>query len=207
MATDETPKSGDFLRYYVIVMGLMALALGVLLFKSHSTKKEFEQANALAKAQFGTPDGPGSRDDQKPTTITALAVGVNKYLATYREATLKTGDSGPTITHKTVADRAEGLSLSVKNTGGEQVNKNNAKRYEEVSLTVTFEPTDIERLVKFMYNIESESTGLRILDFRWELRPDKENPYEPGVLGKFGNQISSPQVKIGRRRPLAGASK
>jgi hypothetical protein len=130
---------------------------------------------------------------------------VSKYLATYREATVKTADTGPSIPRQLIADRAAGVGLQIQTIAGEQENRNNAKRYVETSVTVTFEPTDLERLVKFMYNMESDPR-IRILDVRWELRPDKENPYEPGVPGKYGNAITRPQVKIGFRRPLTGAA-
>jgi hypothetical protein len=208
MATDETPKGGgDFVRLYVIVMAVMALVLGYLLWRTNGEKQEFERANALAKAQFGAADAPATADDARPTTIAAFAVGVNKYLATYREATVKAADTGPAIPVQTIKDRATGMGLQIQTIGGEQTNRNNAKRYEEISSTVTFDPTDLERLTKFMFNIEASSTRFRILDVRWELRGDKENPYEPGVPGKFGNAIQRPQVKVGFRRPIAGSGR
>lgn len=205
MAAEESAKgSGDFVRLYVIVMGVMALVLGFLLWRTNEERKEFERANALAKAQFGAADAAAVPDDQRPTTITGLAVGVSKYLATYREATVKAADTGPAIPVQTIKDRAGAMGLQIQTIGGEQTNRNNAKRYEEISSTVTFDPTDLERLTKFMYNIEASGPRIRVLDVRWELRPDKENLYEPGVPGKMGNAIQRPQVKIGFRRPLAG---
>jgi hypothetical protein len=206
MADDEAEKeSGDFVRLYVIVMTVMALVLGYLLWRTNEERKEFERANTLAKAQFGSVDAAPPADDQRPTTITGLAVGVSKYLATFREATVKATDTGPAIPVQTIKDRAGGMGLQIQTIGGEQTNRNNAKRYEEVSSTVTFDPTDLERLTKFMFNIEATNPRIRILDVRWELRPDKENPYEPGVPGKMGNAIQRPQVKMGFRRPLAGS--
>ena len=206
MASDDTKQGGDFIRLYVIVMGVMALVLGFLLYRTHGEKQAFEKANALARAQFGAADAPAPDPKKTPTTITALAVGVSKYLATYRDAMVKTSDTGPSIPRTLIADRAAGVGLQTKQVGGEMSTKNNAKRYEETSVTVLFEPTDLDRLVKFMYNMESDPR-IRILDVRWELRADKENPYEPGVPGKFGNAIMAPQVKIGFRRPLTGAAR
>jgi hypothetical protein len=207
MADDETTKgSGDFVRLYVIVMGVLALVLAVILVRSHNEKQDFERANAVAKAQFGAADAPATPDDQRPTTITGFAVGVSKYLATYREATVKAADTGPAIPVQTIKDRAGLLSLQIQTIGGEQTNRNNAKRYEEISSTITFDATDLDRLVKFMFNIEASGPRIRVLDLRWELRPDKENPYEPGTPGKMGNAIQRPQVKIGFRRPIAGTT-
>ena len=136
--------------------------------------------------------------------IALLLAGTLQGLAAFT-ATVKTADTGPSIPRQLIADRAGGVGLQIQTIAGEQTNKNNAKRYEETSVTVTFEPTDLDRLVKFMYNMESDPR-IRILDVRWELRPEKENPYEPGVPGKFGNAITRPQVKIGFRRPLTGTS-
>ena len=70
--------------------------------------------------------------------------------------------------------------------------------------TVIFEPTDLERLSTFLFNLESSGPKLRILDVRWDLRPDKENPYVPGK--DPGYLIGAPTVKIGLRKPLTKES-
>jgi hypothetical protein len=198
MATDAPKGSSDFLRFYVIVLGLFAAVLGYFLWRLNGERREYETANAQARAIFGGPDAAATPADQRPTTVRGLAIGVQKYLATYKAATVKTSDNGPPIPMTLIADRAGGMGLVVQNRNDQPPSRNQAKRYEELSTMITFEPTDLERLAKFLYNLEASSTQIRVLDVRWELRPEKENPPVPGYL------ITRPQVKIGFRRPIAG---
>ena len=196
-ATAAPPKSGDFVRVYVIVMALMACVLGWFWWRHEAEADEFAKANERARSVFG--DGPAgsAANDARPTTIRALAVGVLKYLGTSAGAG-KT-EEGINIPAQTIRDRAEGIGLKIREIAAETSNKNAAKRYEEISVTVTFEPADLDALAKFLYNIEATSPNLRILDFRWDLKPEKENQVVPG--SQPGHLINRPQVKIGFRRP------
>lgn len=204
MADDEAPPSGssDFLKMYVIGGLLLSAVLGYFLWKANQEKKAYEDANATARAIFGSAESIPPPSDQRPNTIRGLAVGVEKFLATYKEATFKATDGGPDIPMKTIEDRAGGLNLQVQSVANSAPQKNAAKRYEEVASTITLKPTDLEHLAKFLFNIESTSTRFRIIDFRWELRPDKDNPYSEGAPS--GHLITAPQIKIGFRRPITG---
>lgn len=198
MADTEPKAPSDVLKLVVIGLALTAAALGYILYRFQGEKQAYEAANAQARAVFGGADAVPPAADQRPTTIRELAVGVLKYLATYKAATVKTSDNGPPIPMTMISDRATGMQLTISGSNPQPPTKNQAKRYEELSTTITFEPTDLERLAKFLYNLEASSTQIRVLDVRWELRPEKENPDKPGFL------ITRPQVKIGFRRPLAG---
>ncbi len=201
MAEEPAKGQSDFLRLYVIVMLVMAGVLAYFLWTLNKERKDYEDANASARAVFGSSDVAPTGGDQR-ATIRSLAVGVQKYLATFKEATVKAADGGLGIPIETIKDRATGMGLETQGIVPDQSSKNQAKRYEEISSTFTFSPTDLQKLARFLYNVEASSTRFRILDVRWELRTDKENPYAPG--SQFGNLITRPQVKIGFRRPITG---
>ena len=197
---DEAATSSDFSRIYCWAMLLVSLFLGYMLFRSTTEANAFEQANDLAKIAFGGPE-PSAQQDAKPTQIRHLGVGVLKYIETFKAATLKGSTAGGTdIPNEKVRERAQTLGLKVWNYGQESSTKNQAKGYVETSLPVTFEMTDLEHLAKFLYNFEASSTNMRILEVKWDLLPEKENPPVPGP----GFLIQKPFVKIGIRRPIAG---
>jgi hypothetical protein len=201
---DDAPAkgSGDFLRFYVIVMALMAAVLGWFWRKTEAEADDYKLANERARAVFGTERVDATvADEATPKTIRGLAVGVLKYLATNRDAGKTEG--GINIPVETIKARATGAGMQFNNIGPERVEKNTPKRYEEVSVTVTFDPTNLDALAHFLYAVEQSSPIFRILDFSWELKPDKENPYVPG--SSPGHLIGRPKVKIGFRRPLTAS--
>jgi hypothetical protein len=205
MADDAPKGSGDFLRFYVVVMALMAAFLVWMWRRTDAEADDFRRANDTAQAIFGnekTLAAAGAAD--APKTISGLAVGVLKYLATNKDAGKSSG--GLNISTTTIRDRLEGVGLKASQIGGEQISKyQGQKRFEEISVTVTIEPCDQDSLARVLYNVEQASPNLRILDVAWELRPEKENPYNPRVSP--GNLIGRPRVKIGFRRPLAATSR
>lgn len=202
--SDAAPKSsGDFLRFFVVVMALMAGVLAWLWQKQEAEAAGFHQANETARKLFGDEKaGVKPASEESPKTIRGLAVGLLEYLATNRDARKddKGGSLGIPIT--VIRDRLQGVGLKSTQIGQENVSKyQGAKRFEEVSVTVTIEPCDMYQLATFLYAVEQSSPIFRILDVKWELRPERENPYSPGT--QPGHLIGRPQVKIGFRRPLA----
>src|SRR5688572_10091154 len=196
--------SGDFLRFYVIVMALMAMVLAWFWRNAESQANEYRKANDAARAIFGDAVGAPVPDEAVPRTVRGLGVGVLKYLATNRELGKSEGEID--IPVKTINDRAEGNQVKPTTITGQQVVKNPAKRFEEVSVTVTLEPTDLDALARFLYSIEQSSPIFRILDVSWDLKTNpSENPYSPGTSP--GHQIGRPRVKIGFRRPITGSSR
>ena len=133
-----------------------------------------------------------------------LAREERKYLETYEMT--KPGKDGEkdSIPITMIRQRADGMQLSIRSISPVVATPNRQKGYEELSTTVIFEPTDLERLSTFLFNLESSGPKLRILDVRWDLRPDKENPYVPGK--DPGYLIGAPTVKIGLRKPLTKES-
>lgn len=202
--TDEAPKSsGDFLRFFVVVMALMAGVLAWLWQKQEAEAAGFQKANETAKALFGD-DKAGVKlpPEQSPKTIRGLAVGLLEYLATNRDAR-KDDKGGLSIPTSVIRDRLVGVGLKSTQIGQENVSKyQGAKRFEEVSVSVTIEPCDLYQLATFLYTVEQSSPIFRILDVRWELRQERDNPYVPGTSP--GHLINRPTVKIGFRRPLIG---
>ena len=198
MADQEEKAPGDVLKLVVIGLLLTAAGLAFILWTLNKDKDAYEVANAQARGIFGGADAKPPAADQRPATIRELAVGVLKYLATYKAATVKTNDQGPPIPMTLISDRATGMQLEIQGRNDQPPTRNQAKRYEELSTTITFQPTDLQRLALFLFNLEASSNNIRTIDLRWELRPEKENPEKPGFL------ITRPQVKIGFRRPLAG---
>jgi hypothetical protein len=206
---DETPpadaadapkakSSGEFLRLYVVVMGLMAGFLGWLWWHNSAQADDYRNANDAAKTVFGSrPSGQPLPD--RPATIRDLAVGVLKYLATSKEA--GKAKDGTFIPVQTIQERATGANLKAQNFGLETITKNPSKRYDEISIQITFEPANLKDFATFLYNIEATSTIFRILDFTWDLKPEKENPIVPG--SQPGHLIGRSHVKIGFRRPSA----
>jgi hypothetical protein len=200
----ETPKTkspGEFVRVYVVVMALMAAFLGWLWWHNDAQADDYRKANDAAKTIFG--EGPaGQPFPDRPTTIRQLAVGAIKYLATKKEAGKASGD-GTLIPVQTLSDREKFSNLTAQNTGNEQIVKNPAKRYEEISVAITFEPTNLNDLAHFLYNIEQSSALFRILSFDWDLKmPEKDNPIVAG--SQYGNLTTRPHVKVGFRRPSTG---
>ena len=68
-------------------------------------------------------------------------------------------------------------------------------------VTVQFEGTDLENFSKFLYNVETNSTKIRVLELKWDLLSEKDNPIQPG--SQPGNRIGPPTAKFGFRRPIA----
>jgi hypothetical protein len=203
--SDAAPKSsGDFLRFFVVVMALMAGVMAWFWQRSEAEAAGFRRANEGARALFGDEKaGVKLPPEQSPRTIRGLAVGLLEYLATNRDAR-KDDKGGLLIPTSVIRDRLQGAGLKQTNIGQENVNKfQGAKRFEEVSVAVTIEPCDMYQLATFLYTVEQSSPIYRILDVRWELRPERENPYNPGT--QPGHLIGRPTVKIGFRRPLTGA--
>lgn len=201
MADDAAPSS-DFSRIYCYAMLLVSAFLGYMLWKTAKDASAYETANESAKNFFGSAD-PSPSQEVKPTQIRFLGVGILKYIETYKAATLK-GPATVDIPVEKVKERAKILGLEVYQYAGDNIpTKNAAKGYEESTLNVTFEKTDLNHLATFLYNFEVSSTNLRTLEVKWDLLPEKENPPSttPGYL------IQRPTVKIGLRRPLAGRAK
>jgi hypothetical protein len=200
----EAPKAkspGEFVRVYVVVMALMAAFLGWLWWHNDAQADDYRKANDAAKSIFGEGEA-GKPLPDRPTTIRQFAVGAIKYLATKKEAGKAEG--GVFIPVKTLEDRERGSNLKAKETSPESINKNPAKRYDEISVALTFEPTNLNDLAHFLYSIEQSSSIFRILSFDWDLKiGEKENPIVPG--SQFGHQIGRPHVKVGFRRPSVGS--
>jgi hypothetical protein len=198
---DAPAKKSDFVKTYVWGMGLIALVLAVAWFKVSRDRDAYRKANDEAARVFGGARTAGtSLSELRPTTISAIGVGILKFLQTYKDAKVKP-DEFKGISLQVVRDQAQGAGMSLRSTPQETVNPMRAKGYEEVYANFTFDPTDLDRLAMFLYNYENKSTKLRVIDLRWDLRPEKENPLVPGV--SFGNLILGPQVKIGYRRPIS----
>jgi hypothetical protein len=197
---DVAAESTDPLKIYVIFMGVVAAVLVFLVVRTTTDRKAFEKANAQSQAIFGGPlTEPGQ--DERPTNIRTLAIGIQKYLQTFKEAKNKMGDSSSSIPVNVIRNIADGMGLSIKQIDRENVIPNGAKGYEEVSVTVQFETTDLERFANFLYNLESSSTKIRVLELKWGLMGDRDNPVQPGVSP--GNRIQVPTAKFGFRRPIA----
>lgn len=194
--SEPEASSSDFSRVYCWAMLLVSAFLGYMLFKASKEADAFALANDAAKGVFGSPE-PSPKQEDKPTQIRFLGVGILKYIETYKAATLK-GTSTLNIPLEKVKERANLLGLQAYQWGQETDNKNSAKGYVETFLPVTFEKTDLDHLAKFLYNLEGSSTKLRTLEVKWDLLPEKENPPTPGP----GHLIQRPQVKIGVRRPI-----
>jgi len=203
--TDAAPKSsGDFLRFFVVVMALMAGVLAWFWQKQEAEAAGFKQANDAARKLFGE-EKPGVKlpPEETPKTIRGFAVGMLEYLATNRDARKGEG-GGAGIPTSIIRDRLQGVGLKSTQISQENVSKyQGAKRFEEVSVSVTIEPCDMYQLATFLYAVEQSSPIFRILDVRWELRAERDNPYNPGT--NPGHLIGRPTVKIGFRRPLTGA--
>lgn len=199
MADAAPSASSDFSRVYCWAMLLVSLFLGWMLWKTSKEATAYEVANENAKSLFGGTE-PSPQQEAKPTQIRFLGVGILKYVETYKAATLKGSQAGGVdIPIEKVRERATAVGLNVSQINAESVTKNQSKGYLETSLSIVFEKTDLERLSKFLYNFEQQSTNMRILEVRWDLLPEKENPPNPGP----GHLIQRPTVKIGIRRPIA----
>jgi uncharacterized protein YggE len=197
---EEASEGTDPLKLYVIFMGVLAAVLGFFLIKTSNDRAAFERANAQAEAIFGgAVTAPGQED--RPTTIRSLAIGIQKYLQTTKEAKNKIGDSSSSIPVQQIRNQAQSLNLSIRNFDTERITPNPSKGYEEVSVTVQFEATDLANFSTFLYNLESSSTKIRVLEFKWDLLSEKDNPIQPGV--QFGHRTGPPTAKFGFRRPIA----
>ncbi len=192
----ESPKgSGDFLKTYVLVMAFIAAVLAVLYFKLSGELGDYQEAMANAPRVLGTPDTVIAKGTQRPTTIVALGVEVLKYLETSKSA--GTGGEIIKIPVEKIQDRMRVLGLTIKNTGSEQTQPVRQRGYEETTLTVSLDSTDVKHFAEALYNLEILGTQLRVLEMNWSLRGDKENPYPPG------DAILGPQYRIGYRKPIS----
>lgn len=204
MSDEAAERPGDFLRLYSIAMALLACVLGWLLFTQTKQKNAYAEANANARGIFGPPETT-PRELEKPSTIRSLAVGIKKYLGTYKEATLKSNDQAYPIPMTKISDRAEGFNLKVVNTLEAKPVQYPSKGYEEYTTTVTFEATNLFDLARFLYNFEQQSTQMRILELKWDLKPERENPYAPPISP--GHLVQRPTVRIGVRRPITSRTR
>ena len=90
-AAPAAKASGDFVKTYVIVMGLLACVLGYVCINLSGKKAAFTDANAQAATVFGGPTLPPS-EAAKPTAIRALAIDIQKYLQTLQLSKTPTGE-------------------------------------------------------------------------------------------------------------------
>lgn len=207
MDETEAParKPSDWVRLYVLAMGLFTLVFAAAWVKWASDRNAFREANATAAAVFGTarPAGvPLPVGDDRPTTVTGYALGVLKYIVTWKDAKVKPGEGGD-IPLQLVKDTASGHGLGIRSTPSPQTQKvttKDGRKYEEVSATFIFDQTNLRSLADFLYDFERKTTKFRVLDLRWSLKPDKENPVVQGV--SYGHLIQQPTVKIGFRRAV-----
>ena len=195
MADDAAPSS-DFSRIYCWAMLLVCAFLGYMLWKTTDEAQAYELANENSKNASGGAE-PSVNQENKPTQIRFLGVGILKYIETYKAATLK-GTSTLDIPIEKVRERAKLLGLEVYQYNPESPTKNSAKGYVETSLPIVFEKTDLDHLAKFLFNFEGSSTNLRTLEVKWDLLPEKDN----SPTSTPGHLIQRPQVKIGVRRPI-----
>jgi hypothetical protein len=191
--TDIPAEGADPLKYYCIVFGVIVVALAVMYVKVNGDRDDYERANADAK-RYLTADGVGPGRDGRPQDILHLAADVERFSGAYKIA--GGDDAGGGISFEKMKSRATQAQMMLSHTSAPIVDTNQNRRFQTTSQKFTYDPADLGRFVRLIYNIESEGR-LRVSEIQWQLRPESENQEKPY------NKIQKSTIQVSVRGPLA----
>ncbi len=199
MADVEQPASGDPLKYYCIVFGLLIVVIGIVYVQIRKQLDAY-RTESLAAERMLTADKNAADSQNRPRQLAELGIATQRLVAGYHAAVGTDGDSsGNTISASRVTALASEAGLTLKNADREHTAANRNKGYEQVERTFHFDETNVANFVTMLYNIEAV-TRYRVFDVAWSMKPWKENSAPPH------HAIISPSVKLGFRRPIASGA-
>ena len=191
MAKEEVHSgSGDHLKYYCIVFGILVIVIGVVALTQRSTLEDYRLAN---KQSYALLMEQGTTSDGRPRALGDLAVEVEKFVKGFEQSS--GGDASEGISTSRMKEAEFAVQLEHTYAGPENKEPNRGKGYETTSREFTFGDATLEQLVKLIWNIESWGR-YRVFEVRWKLAEKKENSEPPF------NRITKPVIKVGFRTPL-----
>lgn len=197
MSPGESPKkSGDPLKYYCIVFGLLILVVGFVYFKLRNELKDYKAANRYAEKYLTGKGLPATDSRERPNKLADLALSIDNMVKGYAQAVGGGGDGGVIGISETTMKRAEDQAKVRRFSGAaERRDENKSRGYLDIYREFVYEETTLENLIALMFNVE-ELGRYRVTEVRWALRDEKNNAEPPFTL------IQKPSIKVSFRRPL-----
>lgn len=192
MATEDIHTgSGDHLKYYCIVFGILVIVIGVVALTQRGALEEYRAANKQAHSLL---TAQGTTSDGRPRAVGDLAVEVEKFVKGFEQSS-GGGSSDEGISSVRMKEAEFAVQLEHNYAGPVNKEPNRGKGYLTTSREFTFNNATLEQLVKLVWNIESWGR-YRVFEVRWRLTDKKENSEPPF------NRISKPVIKVGFRTPI-----
>lgn len=199
MTNEGVKKSGDPLKYYCIVFGLLILVVGFVYFKLQGQLEDYKLANRKA-GQYLTGKGLADVDGRgRPNKLSELALGVDRMVKGYAQSigTSESGDSG--ISQKTMDAAQRSAQVTMFRSGRETIDENKAQGYVDISKEFVYEETTLKNLIALTFNVE-ELGRYRVTEIRWQLRDENKNSTAPFWF------IQRPSIRVAFRKPLVSGA-
>ena len=193
---EPVKKSGDPLKYYCIVFGLLILVVGFVYFKLKAELKDYKTANVYAEKVLTGKGLPTTDSRERPNKFSELALGVDNMVKGYAQAVGGSGEGSVIgISQGTMDEAAREAKVKIFSQNAERRDENKGKGYLDIYREFIYEPTTLENLIALVFNVE-ELGRYRVTEVRWALRDEKNNSAPPYTL------IQKPSIKVSFRRPL-----
>ena len=190
--TKPETGSGDHLKYYCVVFGVLVVVVGVVLVMQRGSLEAYRSANQQARAMLRS---SGSTSEGRPRAIGDLAVEVEKFVQGFRASS---GDNATEtgISNNMMVSAATKVSMRQTWAGSENDDPNRGKGFRTKYREFKYENCSLEQFVMLVRNVEAMGR-YRVYEMRWALADPRLNSKPPF------NVVSKPSIKVGYRQPLA----
>jgi hypothetical protein len=186
---DEAGKPRDTLKLYVAIFLAITAVLVFFFFRFQSEREDYAGANALAE-QYLTGKGLRRGTDDRPPDLPGLAFDVERFLGSYRAMG---GEEGGTISADQMAKLADTSGLKQTDAAAPRTEFGRNRTYLTLSQKFTYMPSNLDRLTRMVYNIETQ-TRYRVTEITWKLLDGAANP-------KPFNNIQKSSIQVAVRTP------
>ncbi len=189
--------SGDHLKYYCVVFGILVVVIAVVAFQQRSKLNAYKLATKQTRALLMA---KGTTKDGRPRGVGDLAVEVEKFVEGYKEslggADGEAGkDIGIGISTQMITRSGRDVQMVYTFAGQEQDDPNRSKGYRTRSREFTYGLSTLDQLTKLCWNIEALGR-YRVSEIRWKLADKRVNTERPFF------KVTKPVIRVGYRSPL-----
>lgn len=186
-------KEGDSLKLYTTVMGVLVLFMGGLYFYINGVREDYAAGNVRLEALMTGKGLPLTFDD-RPQTIPALALEVEKYSLTYAEAgtdelTIPAQYMNNLITRSKLRQIRAGQEVRTGGGGGSYMTV--SQDFELDSMTGG--PVALWQLLHLVHAVEAQRWRYKVSELRWRVADENDNAQRPY------DKIRSPLITVAIR--------